>query len=156
MIAGGWDAAWDTWKLFRKSKLDIYFLMLAVALGASVFGAWGEGALLLFLFPVSGAMEHFALYRTLREIDSLFKAAPKEATIIDDDGSEQRLSVTQIKNGQLLLSIPSAILAAIAWGAKNGILFRGGAAVEKLAQVDLIALDKTGRLTTGNLHVQKI
>jgi cation transport ATPase len=101
-------------------------------------------------------MEHFALYRTLREIDSLFKGAPKEATIIDDDGSEQRLSVTQIKNGQLLLSIPSAILAAIAWGAKNGILFRGGAAVEKLAQVDLIALDKTGRLTTGNLHVQKI
>ncbi len=53
----------------------------------------------------------------------------------------------------LVLSIPSAILAAIAWGARNGILFRGGAAIEKLAEVDLVALDKTGTLTTGELTV---
>ena len=53
----------------------------------------------------------------------------------------------------LVLSIPSAILAAIAWGARNGILFRGGAAIEKLAEVDLVALDKTGTLTTGELAV---
>jgi Cd2+/Zn2+-exporting ATPase len=53
----------------------------------------------------------------------------------------------------LVLSIPSAILAAIAWGARNGILFRGGAAIEKLAEVNLVALDKTGTLTTGELAV---
>jgi len=52
-----------------------------------------------------------------------------------------------------VLSVPSAILAAIAWGARNGILFRGGAAIEKLAEVDLVALDKTGTLTTGELAV---
>ena len=53
----------------------------------------------------------------------------------------------------LVLSIPSAILAAIAWGARHGVLFRGGAAIEKLAEVDLVALDKTGTLTTGELTV---
>jgi Zn2+/Cd2+-exporting ATPase len=53
----------------------------------------------------------------------------------------------------LVLSIPSAILAAIAWGARHGILFRGGAAIEKLANVDLVSLDKTGTLTTGELEV---
>jgi Cd2+/Zn2+-exporting ATPase len=53
----------------------------------------------------------------------------------------------------LVLSIPSAILAAIAWGARRGILFRGGAAIEKLAEVDLVAMDKTGTLTEGNLRV---
>ena len=53
----------------------------------------------------------------------------------------------------LVLSIPSAILAAIAWGAKNGILFRGGSAVEKLASVNAVCLDKTGTLTTGDLQV---
>jgi Cd2+/Zn2+-exporting ATPase len=53
----------------------------------------------------------------------------------------------------LVLSIPSAILAAIAWGARHGILFRGGAAIEKLADVDVVALDKTGTLTTGELSV---
>jgi Cd2+/Zn2+-exporting ATPase len=53
----------------------------------------------------------------------------------------------------LVLSIPSAILAAIAWGARHGVLFRGGAAIEKLADVGVVALDKTGTLTTGELTV---
>jgi len=53
----------------------------------------------------------------------------------------------------LVLSIPSAILAAIAWGARHGVLFRGGAAIEKLADIDIVALDKTGTLTTGELNV---
>jgi Cd2+/Zn2+-exporting ATPase len=56
----------------------------------------------------------------------------------------------------LVLSIPSAVLAAIAWGARHGILFRGGAAVEKLAEVSVVALDKTGTLTTGELRVEKV
>jgi Cd2+/Zn2+-exporting ATPase len=54
----------------------------------------------------------------------------------------------------LVLSIPSAVLAAIAWGARHGILFRGGAAVEKLAAITTVALDKTGTLTTGELRVE--
>jgi Zn2+/Cd2+-exporting ATPase len=56
----------------------------------------------------------------------------------------------------LVLSIPSAILAAIAWAAKRGILFRGGAAVEKLSEVQVVALDKTGTLTTGDLKVGRV
>ena len=56
----------------------------------------------------------------------------------------------------LVISIPSAVLAAIAWGARRGILFRGGAAVEKLSEVSVVALDKTGTLTTGELHVETV
>src|SRR6185436_7200808 len=56
----------------------------------------------------------------------------------------------------LVLSIPSAVLEAIAWSANHGILFRGGAAVEKLAAVTTVALDKTGTLTTGELRVEKV
>ncbi|MBI3191750.1 MAG: cadmium-translocating P-type ATPase, partial [Pedosphaera parvula] len=56
----------------------------------------------------------------------------------------------------LVLSIPSAVLAAIAWAARRGILFRGGAAVENLAQINVVAMDKTGTLTTGELQVERI
>src|ERR1035437_6783710 len=56
----------------------------------------------------------------------------------------------------LVLSIPSAVLAAIAWSARHGILFRGGVAVEKLAEVNVVCLDKTGTLTTGELRVENI
>jgi Cd2+/Zn2+-exporting ATPase len=56
----------------------------------------------------------------------------------------------------LVLSIPSAVLAAIAWAARRGILFRGGAAVERLAQIQMVAMDKTGTLTTGDLAVERV
>lgn len=299
LISGGWDAAIDTWEKIREHTLDIHFLMLAVAVGAVSIGAWEEGALLLFLFSTSGALEHFVLHRTHREINSLMKAAPKQARVILPDGSTEVRAVTQlvigdliqvrpdelfpvdgtvvsgqtaadeatltgealpitkeagaqvfggtlnlwglvqvkvdrlaqqsalqkiitlIENAQhmrapsqrftdnfgtrytvgvlllvfvmffvwwlgfhlppftnteaarsafyramtllvvmspcaLVLSIPSAILAAIAWGAKRGVLFRGGAAIEKLAEVDTVAMDKTGTLTEGELKVARV
>jgi Cd2+/Zn2+-exporting ATPase len=56
----------------------------------------------------------------------------------------------------LVLSIPSAILAAIASGARRGILFRGGAAVEELGEVRVVAMDKTGTLTSGELRVERV
>jgi Cd2+/Zn2+-exporting ATPase len=56
----------------------------------------------------------------------------------------------------LVLSIPSAILVAIAVGARHGILFRGGVAIENLATVNQVAFDKTGTLTKGSLIVSRI
>ena len=53
----------------------------------------------------------------------------------------------------LVLSIPSAILSGIAAGARGGVLFRGGIAIENLAQVTHIAMDKTGTLTSGELEI---
>lgn len=296
LIAGGWDAAVDSWANLKKREIDIHFLMLAVAIGAMFIGAWGEAVLLLFLFSASGAMEEYALDRTQREVSALLKTAPKHAIVVAPDGSERDVPVEQLQLGQrvlvkpgeafaadgmvmkgrsaadesaltgeatpvekakgdqvfsgtinlwgaiefdvgrlpaestlqkiirliqtaqklkapserftdkfgtgytyaviggsfamfmvwwlgfdlpaftntpelrsafyramtlmvvaspcaLVLSIPSAILAAIAWGARHGVLFRGGAAIEKLAEVTAVALDKTGTLTTGELAV---
>jgi Cd2+/Zn2+-exporting ATPase len=56
----------------------------------------------------------------------------------------------------LVLSVPSAILSAIAFGARNGVLFRGGAAIENLAGVTTVAMDKTGTLTRGKLELAGI
>lgn len=296
LVAGGWDAAIDTWQNLRRREVDIHFLMLAVAIGAMAIGAWSDAVLLLFLFSASGAMEEYSLDRTQREVSALLRSAPKQATAVRPDGSEEEVPVEQLRAGQrvrvrpgeafsadgavlsgrsasdesaltgeaqpvpkevgdpvfsgtlnlwgavdfevvrppaestlqkiirliqtaqklkapserftekfgtgytyavvggaaamfllwwlgfhlppfanvgetrsafyramtlmvvaspcaLVLSIPSAILAAIAWGARHGVLFRGGAAVEKLARIDLVALDKTGTLTTGELAV---
>ena len=56
----------------------------------------------------------------------------------------------------LVLSVPSAILSAIASGARRGVLFRGGAAIENLAGVQVVAFDKTGTLTEGRLALERI
>src|SRR3954462_2859675 len=89
IIAGGWDAAVDTWENLKKREIDIHFLMLAVALGAMFIGAWGEAVLLLFLFSASGAMEEYALDRTQREVSALLKTAPKQAIVVEATGAER-------------------------------------------------------------------
>ncbi|MCX8091162.1 MAG: cation-translocating P-type ATPase [Verrucomicrobiae bacterium] len=302
-LAGAWFAAREFWERLREQGgLDVHFLMLSVAAGAAAVGRWNEGVTLLFLFSLAGALEHFALERTHREIRALYREAPKTARRIAPDGSETEIAVERIRPGMrlrvkpgdqfpvdaeivrgqtaadesnltgesvpvakgvgdvvlagtlnlwgavevnvlrpaaesslqkiirlireaqqqkapaqrfterfsatytyvvigasfamffvwwlalglpafvaddparpnhtafyrtmtllvvsspcaLVLSIPSAVLAAIAWGARHGVLLRGGSAVEKLAEVNVVALDKTGTLTTGELRVEKV
>ena len=49
----------------------------------------------------------------------------------------------------LVASVTPAALAAISNGARNGIIFKGGTALENLADVSTISFDKTGTLTRG-------
>ncbi len=49
----------------------------------------------------------------------------------------------------LALATPCAVMAALAWLARRGILVKGSAALERLAGVDTFAFDKTGTLTRG-------
>ena len=298
-LAGAWFTVQEVWERVRARVIDVHFLMLAVAAGAAAIGEWAEGSALLFLFSLSGALEHYAMERTQKEISSLIDSAPKSATVLDPAGAERVVPVAELQAGMrlrikpgeqfpvdaevvkgetaadesnltgeavpvekrvgdgllsgtlnlwgvveavvarpaqesalqkiihliqtaqrnkapaqrftdrfgtrytyailaltlsmffvwwlafghrpfisvpgnvsafyhamtllvvaspcaLVLSIPSAILAAIAWGARRGVLFRGGAAVEQLAEVKIVAMDKTGTLTTGDLRVEKV
>lgn len=290
-LAGGWHAAEECWQKLRRLGLDVHFLMLLVAVGAFGLGHPAEGAILLFLFSLSGALEHFAEARTERELKALHNHAPRQAMRLDAEGNEHQVPVDQLAVGDrlrlrpgervpadshvlsgktsldesmitgesiprvvdrsdlvpagallvegsidvqvktlpaqstlqrmidlvmqareqkapsqrlvdrlgarytytilavvaayagiliftgvsptdaayramtllvvsspcaLVLSIPSAVLTAIAAGARHGVLFRNGAAVERLATVSFFAFDKTGTITTGALRLRSM
>ena len=109
IVAGGWDAAIDAFSSLRRKKIDIHFLMLTVAIGAAFIGAWHEGALLLFLFSLGGALEHFALNRMNREISALSKSAPKTARVILADGGREERVVEELVPGDLLEVRPDEV-----------------------------------------------
>ncbi|MCD8011463.1 MAG: cadmium-translocating P-type ATPase [Lachnospiraceae bacterium] len=56
----------------------------------------------------------------------------------------------------LVLSVPLSFFCGIGAGSKRGILFKGGVAVEQLAGVKAVVMDKTGTITEGNFVVQEI
>ncbi len=56
----------------------------------------------------------------------------------------------------LILATPSAVMAAMAWLARAGVVVKGSVALERLASIDTIVFDKTGTLTRGELAVGDI
>ncbi|MBE9198623.1 MULTISPECIES: heavy metal translocating P-type ATPase [unclassified Nodularia (in: cyanobacteria)] len=54
------------------------------------------------------------------------------------------------------VSIPTSVLAALSYAARQGILIRSGRALEQLAAVDTIVFDKTGTLTKGEVTVIEV
>jgi heavy metal translocating P-type ATPase len=56
----------------------------------------------------------------------------------------------------LRIAIPTTVLSALTYAARNGIYIRSGRALELLARIDTVVFDKTGTLTQGNAAVVAI
>lgn len=72
------------WLALAERKVDIDVLMVVGAVVAAAIGHPGEGALLLFLFVLAGALEELAMQRTQREVEALHALLPTEALVLRD------------------------------------------------------------------------
>jgi len=54
------------------------------------------------------------------------------------------------------ISVPTTILSALTYAARNGVFIRSGRAIEGLAKIDTVVFDKTGTLTQGHAGVTAI
>ncbi len=110
-VAGGTHISGHALEDLRAGRVTIDFLMILAAIGAAAIGDWAEGAILLFLFSLSHALEHFVLGRTRRAIRALMQLTPDEA-LVRRDGKELTIPVDTLVIGDTVIVQPSARIPA--------------------------------------------
>jgi Cd2+/Zn2+-exporting ATPase len=93
-----------------KVHFNIDLLMVVAAVGAAALGEWAEGALLLFLFSLGHALEHYALGRARHAITALADLAPSRATLLREvDGSrrEELVLIEAVRPGDIVVVKPA-------------------------------------------------
>ena len=84
-LVGGFHSAIEgIQETFQEQHLNVDLLMVLAAIGASIIGYWLEGALLIFIFSLSGALEEYAMAKSEKSMTELLNLQPKTATRIRD------------------------------------------------------------------------
>lgn len=105
-LSGGYHGFIDTVTHLRRMKIDIHFLMISAAIGAAILDQWIEGAILLFLFSLSGALEHYALDKSRTAIHSLLKLRPSQALLLKPNGTEETVHIEKLNIGDVVVVKP--------------------------------------------------
>lgn len=107
-----------------KGQFEIDFLMLVAAAGAAALGQWAEGALLLFLFSLGHALEHYAMGKARKSIAALSDLTPKVA-LLKVGSSVQEVGIETLKPGDVITVRPNSIIAA------DGTVIKGRSSVNQ-------------------------
>ncbi|MBS4223923.1 heavy metal translocating P-type ATPase [Lederbergia citrea] len=89
----------------KNKELNVEMLMIMAAVGSAIIGYWTEGAILIFIFAMSGALETYTMNKSHKEISSLMEMQPEEALRITDYG-EEHVHVSELTVGDLILIKP--------------------------------------------------
>ncbi len=90
-----------------RRRVDVNVLMVTAAAGAIGIGRYDDSATLLFLFSLSGALEHAALGRARSAIEKLIELRPSRAWVVESD-TEREIPVEDVRAGDLVRIPPHA------------------------------------------------
>jgi Cd2+/Zn2+-exporting ATPase len=123
-VFGGFFTVREAVENLRQKRFEIDTLMLVAAAGAASLGAWAEGALLLFLFSLGHALEHYAMGRARRAIEALAKLAPERATVRRGTATEE-VPVEALQIEDVVIVRPNERLPA------DGVVIAGASSVNQ-------------------------
>jgi Zn2+/Cd2+-exporting ATPase len=116
-VVGGYESAREgLTTLFQEKELDVDLLMIAAALGAACLGLWQrdyaliiDGAVLILIFAISGALEGYAMQRTERSIRGLMSLTSDTARLLYQD-QERVVPIRDLRVGDHILVKPGELV----------------------------------------------
>lgn len=125
-VFGGFFATIDAVRSLLRGRLTIDTLMVAAGVGAASIGHLPEGALLLTLFSIGHAAEHYAMEHADRSIQSLATLRPLTALRIDPVTSQSvSVPIDEIKVGDTVEVRPDSHIPV------DGVVIRGQSSVDQ-------------------------
>jgi Zn2+/Cd2+-exporting ATPase len=144
-VAGGYESAREgLTTLFKEKELDVDLLMIVAALGAAGLGLWRQeyyliidGAALILIFAISGALEDYAMQRTDRSIRSLMSLTSDTAQVLQGD-REAAVPIDQLELGDQIVVKPGELVPT------DGLILEGFSTLNQAAITgESIPVEKT-------------
>ena len=121
---GGFYTLKEAFEEVSRGRFEIDFLMLVAAIGAAFLDKWAEGALLLFLFSLGHSLEHLAMDKARKSIESLTNLSPKKALRKDGDDYVE-VNINELKVGDVIRIKPNSTVSA------DGVVLSGKASINQ-------------------------
>ncbi|MBH8576349.1 cadmium-translocating P-type ATPase [Nostocaceae cyanobacterium CENA369] len=133
-VIGGYESAREgLTTLIKEKELDVDLLMIVAAVGAASLGLWRreyhliiDGAILILIFAISGALEGYAMRRTERSIRSLMSLTPDTARVLHQQGEEE-VPISQLRVGDEIVVKPGELIPT------DGIIVSGYSTLNQAA-----------------------
>lgn len=126
LIGGYAKAKEGITETIKHKDLNVEMLMVFAAVGSAIIGYWAEGAILIFIFALSGALETYTMNKSKKEISSLMSLQPEEALRLEK-GVEEKVHVSLLKIGDQILVKPGERVPS------DGIIVRGETTIDEAA-----------------------
>ncbi|MGO4889674.1 heavy metal translocating P-type ATPase [Anaerobacillus sp. MEB173] len=126
IIGGYYKAKEGLSDLIYERSLNVELLMILAAIGSAIIGYWIEGAILIFIFALSGALETYTMNKSHREISALMDLQPETATIAVN-GNERTVHVSELSIGDHVLIKPGERIPA------DGAIIQGHTLIDEAA-----------------------
>lgn len=127
LIGGFAKAKEGVEETIANKELNVEFLMILAAIGSAVIGYWTEGAILIFIFALSGALETYAMNKSHKEISALMDMQPEEAWLVLADGSLERVKVDTLQVGDVVMIKPGERIPT------DGVIADGATSIDEAA-----------------------
>ncbi|MGI0488608.1 heavy metal translocating P-type ATPase [Pantanalinema rosaneae CENA516] len=116
-VIGGFASAREgLTTLLQEKELDVDLLMIVAALGAAFLGLWRQeyylivdGAILILIFAISGALEGYAMQRTERSIRGLMSLTADTARVVVN-GQERTVPISDLQVGDRIRVKPGELI----------------------------------------------